>query len=183
MRLLILSTNSNESGAPKHVETLSLYLRKYFDLLVVFGGAKNAPVKERLSGKGLQTLNIPTLYSPINPLSDIKSILSLASIVRSFRPNIISCHSTKAGFLARIVGVITTTPVVFTVHGWGWRGLKPANKIVVYLIELFLNFCSKSHYIFVDSCSHTIGLKQFPWIEKKSIYIPNGVKNIGFLNQ
>ena len=37
-RILILSTNSDEAGAPRHVEIISKYLNNHYKVYTVFGG-------------------------------------------------------------------------------------------------------------------------------------------------
>lgn len=174
-KILILCTNSDEAGAPRHVEVISKYLSIYFSIQVVFGG-NPGPVYTRLRRHNITTAVLDELKKEATVREDIKCMQKFIKITKKFKPKIINCHSTKAGLIGRIAGAITFTPVVFTLHGWGWRGLRIHKKIIVYLIELFFSIpFFKEYYIFVDMQSYEIGIKLFPWIKKRATLIFNGV--------
>jgi glycosyltransferase involved in cell wall biosynthesis len=60
----------------------------------------------------------------INPLSDLKSLISLIRILSGEDYDILHLHSSKAGMLGRLAAVISKnrgTPVIFSPHGWSFH--------------------------------------------------------------
>ena len=65
---------------------------------------------------------IDTLARPIDPIADVRTAASLLSVVRSFRPDIIHTHHSKAGLLGRSVAMLAGIPRVHTFHGHVFEG-------------------------------------------------------------
>lgn len=64
---------------------------------------------------------LPHLVRPISPWRDLRALLSLVSLVRSLRPDVVHTHSSKAGALGRLAGRLGgARVVVHTVHGWSF---------------------------------------------------------------
>lgn len=148
IKILLVSTNADNAGAPIHVRGLIKNLdNNIFECCVVFGS--DGPVKHSIDQMGIKTYLICGLQSKISPQKDINSIKLLSEIVKSYKPDIIHAHSTKAGLLSRIVGYQNKIPVIYTIHGWGWRGLSFFPKIIVYLIEFFSWILFNNTYICV----------------------------------
>ena len=135
MKILLVVTNADLAGAPRHVlELCKLLSTKNNYIEVVFG--EYGPVQQEILSYGIKTHIINTLRSNINPFQDILSIYKLWKIVCHYKPDLIHCHSTKAGFVARIVSSIQQIPVIYTVHGWGFgAGRKTIISIFVFLCE------------------------------------------------
>jgi len=64
--------------------------------------------------------------------------------VKDFKPDLIACHSTAAGFLGRLA-VRDKVPTTFTAHGWAFtKGTPFLRKSAAILIEKIAGkFCSK----------------------------------------
>lgn len=147
LKVLLLSTNSDEAGAPIHVQTLVASLRTQVDFHVVFG--EKGPVAERLEAIGVGVTVIPQMRSAISLRRDLAALRVLGRIVREWQPDLIHAHSSKAGMLGRLIGQFYGVPSLYTVHGWGWRGLGWLSSRLVFLIEWLLSSIQKSSYIFV----------------------------------
>jgi glycosyltransferase involved in cell wall biosynthesis len=79
--------------------------------------------------------------------------------------------------LGRIAAASLGIASIYTVHGWGWRGLGPLARFLVYTIELLLKFTPKSSYIFVSK-SVEREARQHLWInETNGVTIYNGLPN------
>jgi glycosyltransferase involved in cell wall biosynthesis len=71
--------------------------------------------------------------------SELMAFTELMRIVDEEKPDLMHAHSSKAGGLASIVGVLKRVPVVFTVHGWAYTQPRPfLNKIAYWLLSLFV---------------------------------------------
>ena len=76
---------------------------------------------------------IGSLARPIRPVADLLTAGSLLGVVRSFRPDIIHTHHSKAGLIGRSVGMLAGIPRVHTFHGHvfeGYFGSRTSTAIV-----------------------------------------------------
>jgi glycosyltransferase involved in cell wall biosynthesis len=146
-KILLICTNADEAGAPRHVESLIFALKDKVSFTAVFG--ENGPVEERLRRSGCEVFVVKSLRSEINILNDILAIKEIIAICHKIHPDLIHCHSTKAGMVGRIAALLTSTPWIYTVHGWGWRGMSRIRAIIITLIEFILRFTPRGHYIYV----------------------------------
>jgi glycosyltransferase involved in cell wall biosynthesis len=175
MRLLIVVTNADLAGAPIHVLHLVRGLRSRHPSIQVeacFGS--DGPVAEILADMGIKTHIIKSLRSNLNPFSDLVSFLTLASIIRVYVPNVIHCHSSKAGFVGRLVAAIYRIATVYTIHGWGFGvGRKRLVSGLTLLAELV---CAPftSRYIAVSQCDRDTGLRSLRISSHKIGVIYNG---------
>lgn len=117
MGVLHVITNSNWGGAQGVVNQLCL--RSTFDCSVACGG--DGRLIQELRGAGINVYEIPDLKSPPGLRSDYAALRDLLSVMKRNQFDLVHCHSTKAGALGRVAGRLTGHPVVFTVHGWGFK--------------------------------------------------------------
>jgi glycosyltransferase involved in cell wall biosynthesis len=108
-----------------------------YETLLVHG--QPAPGEESMADlaakEGAETLYLPSLRQPVNPLNDTRALGALASIVRRFRPDLIHTHTAKAGFLGRSAGLLAVRPrpvLVHTFHGHVLEGYFGSAKTRVY---------------------------------------------------
>jgi len=122
----IITRSDTIGGAQNHVLDLSCELLKLEHQVQVFvGGA--GPFGEALRARDLPVANLRFLRRPLNPLCDTAALLELLRELRRFRPDLIACHSSKAGLLGRLAARFLGAPVVFTAHGWSFtEGITPA---------------------------------------------------------
>ena len=147
-RILFICSNSNEAGAPRHVETLIRNITDGYECGVLFGG--DGPVARRLKDDGFTVFFDPNLKSEIDIVGDMKSLFHIYRVIRDFKPDFIHCHSSKAGLLGRLVARLLNISVIYSVHGWGWRGYGAIKRSVIWMSEWLTSFFSKAHYIFVS---------------------------------
>lgn len=114
--LQVISRADTIGGGQRHVLELSAALRERgHDLLVVTG--PRGPFSDELKQLGLETREIDSLATRASPKADLTSLRSLAAIVDGARPDLVACHSTKAGVLGRIAARRAGIPVTYTLHG------------------------------------------------------------------
>jgi glycosyltransferase involved in cell wall biosynthesis len=108
-----------------------------YETLLVHG--QPAPGEESMADlaerEGAETLYLPALRQPVNPLHDARALAQLGSIARRFRPDLIHTHTAKAGFLGRTAGLVALRPrpvLVHTFHGHVLEGYFGVAKTRVY---------------------------------------------------
>lgn len=118
----------------------------------------------------------------VNALDDLRALWVVLKSVREFGPDIISAHSTKAGYAARFAGAILRKPVVFTVHGWAFgegRG-RWQTKALATMERLAAVVTAK--IICVSDYDRNIALRHGIASSEKLVLIRNGVDARPFLN-
>lgn len=131
----IISQSSQFGGAQIHVRDLSTALRAAGHDPVVLAIA-NGGLADELRKRGVPFYPLRHLVRRVGPLQDVRSFFELREILREIQPDIISTHSTKAGFVGRITGKTLGIPTLFTAHGWGFtKGRPPLQRFAFWAIE------------------------------------------------
>jgi glycosyltransferase involved in cell wall biosynthesis/SAM-dependent methyltransferase len=115
----------NLGGPAHHVSLLSGRLNpaRYETLLVT--GDVGPGEEEHTELEGVAVHPIGSLGPDIRPLQDIRALIALIRLVRSFRPAIVHTHTAKAGLLGRVAALFSAGPrplIVHTYHGHVLRG-------------------------------------------------------------
>jgi glycosyltransferase involved in cell wall biosynthesis len=132
MRLMFVITRGDAlGGAQSYVRDLARRFAADGDEVVVVTGAMGA-MTEALTAAGVSVVPVPGLLREIHPLHDPRSVASLARLIRSFRPDVVSTHSSKAGIVGRLAARLAGTPCLFTVHGWAFNPSEPEPKRTFY---------------------------------------------------
>ena len=176
LKILIVSTNADEAGAPRHVETIVRGLASNFKFIVVFG--ESGPVSDRLRALGCAVHIIKQLRTAINPVMDVIALVRIILLVFKYRPDLIHCHSAKAGMLGRVSAFLSGTPWLYTVHGWGWRGLSSLKSRIIIFIERVLRRIPAGTYIFVANDVMNEGRRVVGIDSANASVIYNGVPRI-----
>lgn len=139
MRILIIITKGDLGGAQTHVFELCRALKQKFEFLVLIGGQKRSPLELELKKIGVATLSVGALSNSLSPLHLIKSIREVRNQIKIWKPDVIHAHSAVAGVVGRIAGFLARTPVIYTVHGFGFKPQVPLlRRTVVLSIEKLL---------------------------------------------
>jgi glycosyltransferase involved in cell wall biosynthesis len=127
-------------GGPAHQASLLSGRRldpERYETLLVHG--RPAPGEESMADlaatEGAETLYLPSLRQPVNPIHDLRALRRLVWIARRFRPDLVHTHTAKAGFLGReaaLVGVRPRPVLVHTFHGHVLEGYFGPAKTELY---------------------------------------------------
>ncbi len=173
MKIILISTNADEAGAPRHVETIVSGLEAKFQFVLVFG--EEGPVSARLKERGHIVYIVNEMRTAISPIKDLIALIKIARLIRWHKPDIVHCHSAKAGMLGRLAAFFNGNKWLYTVHGWGWRGAGKITQLLVIGIEKFLSKLPRGYYIFVAN-DVMIDAKRFLGIRGNSgCVVYNGV--------
>ena len=136
MKIAFVITRLDDiGGAQIHVRDLSTALRAAGHEAVVVAGT-NGFLANELQARGIPCYILQYLAREVNPLRDVRCLPELRATLREIRPDIISTHSTKAGFIGRIAGKTLGIPTLFTAHGWGFtEGRPPLQALAFWAIE------------------------------------------------
>jgi glycosyltransferase involved in cell wall biosynthesis len=121
--ILYVITKSELGGAQAHVYDLMRSLHRDYDVHLAVGAP--GVLTEKAIELGAKVHIIDNLKRSINPASDLKSIQQCVGIIKLVKPDLVHCHSSKAGVVARLAAWICRVPVIFTAHGWGFDPRSP----------------------------------------------------------
>ena len=114
------------------------------------------------------------LSKEIRLLSDFKGLVKFIKILNNERPDTVHCHSSKAGVIGRIAGLLfKKVRFLYTPHGYGFirEDISDLKRKLYYMIEWCIGKISPSMTV---AC----GEQEFQYAQrftKKSILIRNGV--------
>jgi glycosyltransferase involved in cell wall biosynthesis len=127
MRIMHVSTRLILGGSQENtVLSCEGQLARGNDVALVFGpiyGPEGsllgrAQAYRAPDARAIELIETPNLVREISPLRDLKCLSDLRAIIRSWRPQVVHTHSSKAGILGRLAAWAERVPcVVHTVHG------------------------------------------------------------------
>ncbi len=125
--VMVVITKGEAGGAQSHVLALCEALQTRVNFTVVIGG----PVAESVLGRALEALGIkvvplPDMVESLNPLKLWPAVQQLTALMVRHQPDIVHAHSAIAGVAARLAGHRCQLPVIYTVHGFGFKPEVPA---------------------------------------------------------
>lgn len=124
--VLLVITKGEIGGAQTHVIELCRALRGQVRFSALIGGQNGTFLEQALHEQEVQTTPLPALRNSLNPLCLLASVRALRRHLHSTRVDLIHVHSAVAGVVARLAGKLSQTPVVYTVHGFGFKPQAPA---------------------------------------------------------
>lgn len=124
-RVLRVITRLTVSGPSTHVLLVDRGLgERGWETLLVHGTVEPGEVEYDLADVRIARRRVPAMGRAIRPVADMRSLASLARIIRHYRPDIIHTHQSKAGLLTRSAALIASpsTPRIHTFHGTLFAG-------------------------------------------------------------
>ena len=174
MRILYIVTKSEIGGAQVHVSELIKYFRSMGHPVGVIS-SPGGWLENETKTTGVTFFPNPHFSNSIfNPLRVLKSIKRLREIIASYRPDLISCHSSVASVLTRSV-VRKRIPVIYTIHSWAFAPGAPLLRRTVSLLAEKLTARYVSKFICVSRYNQELGLNSGVAREGKTTVIYNGV--------
>lgn len=136
MRLVYVSTRSDTIGGSNvHIrDVASAMKRRGHDVHVLGGG--DGPFADDIRRQGLPYHPLWHLVRPVRPHRDLAAVRELRSHLGALRPQLVSLHTAKAGYVGRIAARRLGMPVVYTPHGWSFTpGVPPAAAAIYANLE------------------------------------------------
>ena len=106
-------------GAQIHVRDLSEALMAAGHEVCVITGTRGV-FNDALTARGVPNQAIAALTRPVHPLKDVRALWKIRAALKALSPDIVSTHSSKAGWLGRVAARNLRIPVIFTAHGWAF---------------------------------------------------------------
>lgn len=126
MKKVLLITECLEKGVGKHVLDIYNGLKKYDDISIwIVYGKDRADINFVKKIDVKDAIEVKNLKRSIG-FGDIKSFFEIRKIIKEIKPDIVHCHSSKAGFSARIAAKSCGTKmIIYSPHAYFFLKYKP----------------------------------------------------------
>ena len=132
MRIAYVITRADEIGGGQvHVRDVATAAQSAGHDVTVVAGSPGC-LSEQLAERGVPFEAVPALVRPIAPWKDGLAVQQVRSVLRRLRPDLVSVHTSKAGWVGRLAAKLSGIPVVFTAHGWAFTEGVPAFRRRLY---------------------------------------------------
>lgn len=174
MKIFYLTTKSEFGGVQTHIFQLANYFIEKKEIIAVMSYPGGWLERKTIEIGAKFYPNNFLLNNP-NPFFALKAMEEIKKAVSEFKPDLISCHSTLAGFLGRLT-IKNKIPTIFTVHGWGFTpGTSIWRRIVLPVLERIASrYCQK--IICVSEYDRNLALRYKIAPPEKLITIHNGIE-------
>ena len=143
---IVLIAEAMLGGIRKHVCDIACGLdSKRFDVYLIYSEARADETffheKDRLAEKGVKLICLNEMQREIN-LGDYKSYRKLLKILKEIKPDIVHCHSSKAGIIGRFAAKrCKVRKIFYTPNAYAFQdmGLKKLKRIIYVSAEKFLS--------------------------------------------
>ena len=177
LHVLLVITKGEVGGAQTHVIELCRSLRGQVRFSAVIGGEAGSFLEQSLRDLGVPTLAMPALRNSLNPLRLLAAVQALRRHMRNDPPHMLHAHSAVAGVVARLAGKLAGTPVVYTVHGFGFKpqapGLVRANA---FAAEAVLAAWT-TRMVCVSEYERTLAAR-LPMDPQRASVVPNAIADV-----
>ncbi|SNR17703.1 glycosyltransferase [Tenacibaculum jejuense] len=129
-----------------------------------------------LTNKSIKTYHV-NLKREINIINDYKCLIDIIKHLKKIKPNVIHCHSAKAGILGRIAGAYLGIPTLYTPHAYSYLSAttKKKQKKFKRIEQLFNLFPAKTLACSTSEYNRTINDLKFN--AKKALLWNNAIEN------
>jgi glycosyltransferase involved in cell wall biosynthesis len=174
-RILQIVTRANVGGVAVHVVDLLRGLKDDFEMILATG--EEGYLTEQARALGIECHLLPGLVQKIDPLSDLKAVNSTVRALRKIRPDLVHCHTTKAGLVGRLAARLVKVPSIYTVHTWcftkgtarSWQFFGPPSETMA---------AKWAHRIItVSDANRVAGIRRRVADPEKFITVHNGVED------
>lgn len=173
----VITRSDSVGGAHIHVRDLCRELICIGQQAVVLVG-QEGPFTRLLAASNIPYRPIPSLVREIHPPRDIQALQHIVRELRNLKPDIVSTHSSKAGWLGRLAAKLLRVPVIFTAHGWAFTEGVPNGRRRLYVVAERVAAKFADRIITVSDFDRRLALSYRVAPTSKLITIHNGMPDI-----
>ncbi len=171
----VVTRGDSFGGASVHVRDFARVLLASGHLPMVFIGGEG-PVVDSLRQACVPVVVLRHLARPIRPDADVRALWELRSGLRRFRPDIVSTHTSKAGFLGRLAAWTLNLPVLYTPHCWSFVDGFPGAKLFLWAERFARHFGQR--IVTVSENERQEGLRRGIGSSQHLITVHNGMPDL-----
>ncbi len=176
MKILQIITLAECGGAQVHLLELINGLKEDCEFEVIVGQA--GFLVDKLKEQNITVWIVPELIHSISLLKDLKAVCEIAQIIKKTKPNLVHCHSSKAGIVGRLAAWFCKTLCIFTAHGWAFHPkVKFLQRFIALLSESIVSFIT-SKIICVSEFDEKLATSTKLINKNKLVVIHNGISDL-----
>lgn len=107
-------------GVERYLVTLLTKLKKYpeFEHILVCSSTFD---KDKFKGLVKKTVVVDSMHNAISVSADSKAVLAVRKVIKHYKPDIVYCHSSKAGAIGRMANFGINNKLIYNAHGWAFN--------------------------------------------------------------
>ena len=139
MSKTILHIVEAAGGVERYLVTLLTRLKQYSEFEHVLVCSESLDIK-KFNHLTKKIIIVPSMHNAISFVKDTKSIFKIRKIINDNKPDIIYCHSSKAGAIGRMANFGLKKKLIYNPHGWSFnmKGAKRGKLAFYEFIEKLL---------------------------------------------
>lgn len=175
MSIRVLHIAEAPGGVERYLVTLLTKLKKHpeFEHILVCSTTFDSGKFEGLV-KEIEVID--SMHNAISFSSDSKAVLAVRKAIKKYHPDIVYCHSSKAGAIGRMADVGIKNTLIYNAHGWSfnmkgasWKKIKLYETVEKMLAPMTDKIVCISEYEEKSALEHGICR------EDKLVVINNGI--------
>ena len=179
---LVIITEALGGGVRRHVLDLLMHLdTDKYDIYFLYGSNRIDSIMKsslnEIKNRGIELIEIDSFSNSIG-LHDIKAFKNIYKEIKKISPDIVHCHSSKAGALGRIVAKLQNVKqIYYTPHAYVFQSpdMSSKKKFIYINIEILLNKFFTTKTLNVSNGEKLIAIKNKLGKDKDFKVIYNGV--------
>jgi len=179
LKVLYVITRAERGGAQVHLSDLIQGLHGRVQAVLAIG--ESGYLCDEANRIAIRVHRLRRLIRPVRPLTDLRAVFELVSLIRTEKPEVIHAHTSKAGLVSRLAALLTRTPVLFTAHTWSFNeGSSGLQDKISLLLERVLARLG-GHIIVVSESNSHIALHHRVATKRQLSTVWNGIPDGGGL--
>jgi glycosyltransferase involved in cell wall biosynthesis len=164
-------------GATVHVFEMARAMRERGHEVAIFVGGEG-PAARLLAESGAPAHTLRFLERPVRPGRDLRAHFELAEALGDFRPDLVSTHTAKAGWVGRSACARLGIPAVHTPHGLPVGERMPGARGRLYEAAERIAAGWARAVICVSESERRVALAHSLARPERLVVVPNGVRDI-----
>lgn len=162
-------------GVERYLVTLLTKFRKYSEFEHILVCSDTFDTK-KFKGLVLDAVCVSTMHNAISAKEDFKSICRVRKLIKHYKPDIVYCHSSKAGAIGRIADIGIRNLLIYNAHGWSFniKGISSKKVKFYQMIEKILSLFTDK-IVCISEYEQKSALERGICKKEKLIVINNGI--------
>lgn len=120
MTKIIMHIAEASGGVERYLVTLLTKLKQYpeYEHILVCSTTFN---KDKFKGIVKEIVVVDSMHNAISVSADSKAVLAVRKVIKHYKPDIVYCHSSKAGAIGRMANFGIKNKLIYNAHGWAFN--------------------------------------------------------------
>ena len=182
MQKKVLHIAEAPGGIERYLVTLLTKMKKYPEVEHILVCSTSFDINK--FGKLVKSIEvINEMQNAISFSHDLKAIIQVRKVIMHYKPDIVYCHSSKAGAIGRIADIGIKNRLIYNAHGWSFN-MKGVNKKKIKLYETVEKVLAPitDKIVCISEYEKKAAIEHRICSDKKLVVINNGVDFDEFRN-